>query len=286
MLWLCGITQNATNDIRELLEPLQEFIDACQLNVFFILGDECDPSRYLLPLYHVRKWTGDHDIQMTEILRQGPNYGMKEGDWILLRDSRERVSAEFISLLNNNILEMFKQNNIHSVFQRSKLVLFQYFRDQMFHGNPHFGLVGAREQKYDITSIGGYKEDFLTSVRNKDENEIVNSFKYYMYDRTNHVDGIYYAVHHGRGVKELVEQRQLWRLQFLELCDELQLKYSDFEELFSGTEWRMKYPRLAEFIDREEICANYAALCGGVPAEQISTIFKRQKEGKAAPWQR
>lgn len=133
------------------------------------------------------KYTGNHSLSMNYFLF---NPSIKIGDWILLRDSCERVNDDFafnIKVFIRNLENL----QINSVYQRSKLLLFKRFPHQEFSGTPHWGFKGAQGKSILIENQGWFArdEDYCYSVRdvNRGPYHFIDAFmRYYLINDSNH----------------------------------------------------------------------------------------------------
>ena len=190
-IFLCGVTENQVDNIDKLTSNIWEHVDG----LIFVDGGSTDGTRELLEdrvgegavLY--RKWTNDHDLQMSEILRQGP---MQIGDWFILRDSMERFNDDFAKSIVSFLVNARNQN-IKSIYSHGKGFAFEYYDDMFFLGSPHWGLQNARHEAIDLKDY--FKDEKEYSYRLKDGEEggrpihnFVDHFVkyYYVYGRSNH----------------------------------------------------------------------------------------------------
>lgn len=130
---------------------------------------------------------GSHSHSMNHFLL---NPKIELGDWILLRDSSERVAESFAKDIRNFIAVMEAQN-IATIYQYSKLLLFRRAPHQFFHSTPHWGFQGARQNTIQIEKMNWFKtdEDYCYSVRNKnrDSRHFVGAYlRYYLLTDSNH----------------------------------------------------------------------------------------------------
>jgi hypothetical protein len=129
---------------------------------------------------------------MNEFLRQGP---MEIGDWFVLRDSRERFNTEWIADIKN-LISKAKNSGIRSIYNYGKGFAFEYYDDMFFHGSPHWGLVGARNQAVDLSQFfDENKKEHTWRLKDgeddpeRDESYYIDHFfkYYYVYGRSNHL---------------------------------------------------------------------------------------------------
>ncbi len=190
-VYLCAITQNEKENMDELTRDVHKNLDG----LIIVDGGSTDGTKELMEERKgggeiiSRKWTDDHDLQMNEFLRQGP---MKNGDWFLLRDSTERISEQFSKELRS-LCQEFKNNGIRTVYDASKILLAQYHDDQLFSGNPHWGLSGQRQKIISLRDYPRYKnsDEYWWNERPKKRSPS-EKFKhqlkyYYVYGRANHM---------------------------------------------------------------------------------------------------
>lgn len=133
------------------------------------------------------KYFGHHSHSMNHFLF---NPIVRVNDTIILRDSSERINIEFASNIKP-FVKMLENNNINTVYQHSKLLLFRRFPFQSFNSTPHWGFSGARDNKIQIEKMGWFKEDkeYCYSVRNdtRDKYHFVDAFmRYYLILDSNH----------------------------------------------------------------------------------------------------
>ena len=139
--FLCGVTQNQVDNIDKLTSNVWEHVDG----LIFVDGGSTDGTKELLEdrvgqgeiVY--RNWTNDHDLQMSEILRQGP---MEIGDWFILRDSMERFNDDFAKSIVS--LTNARNQNIKSIYSHGKGFAFEYYDDMFFLGSPTLGFTKCK----------------------------------------------------------------------------------------------------------------------------------------------
>jgi glycosyltransferase involved in cell wall biosynthesis len=191
-VYLCGITQDKKQKIDELTKDIFNHFDG----LIFVDGGSTDGTRELLEqrkgqgnIIH-RKWTNDFDFQNNEILRQG---GMKNGDWFLLRDDEERLNPSFTSDIKPFIKDLEK-NQISSCWWLGKGFLFKYYDDMYFQGNPHWGIVNARDNRVDLAKYFAHTDEnkeitWNTRIEGRTRPDwYKHHLKYYwVYGRSNHL---------------------------------------------------------------------------------------------------
>lgn len=115
---------------------------------------------------------------------------VKIGDWILLRDSAERVNPDF-SFNIRPFIKMLEEAGINTVYQYSKLLLFKRFPHQCFLHTPHWGFQGAQNKMISIEKQSWFTEDkeYCYSMRNETRGKyhFIDSFmRYYLINDSNH----------------------------------------------------------------------------------------------------
>ena len=244
-IYLCAITQNEKKNMDALTKDIHEHLDG----LIIVDGGSTDGTRELMEerkgegaVIH-RRWTNDHDVQMNEFLRQG---SMKNGDWFLLRDSTERISEEFSRDLRPLCKEL-RDNGIRTAYDSSKILLAQYYDDQLFSGNPHWGLTGQRQRVISLRSHPKYKDssEYWWSERaekRRPGEKYAHQLKYYyVYGRSNHM-----LLGNDKDIerfKKLEKERQ----QFRALCIE---KY----KLEPTIESLKKFLKLDNWKSDDEFC--------------------------------
>jgi glycosyltransferase involved in cell wall biosynthesis len=281
-LWICGIMQNNANEVRDILEPLEPFLEANKLGAFWIDGGSTDQSIEEVVGWggcvKVRRWTNDHDFQMNEYLRD-PR--IKHGDWVIQCDTSERIHPEFIEKLLDVMLDNFEKQGINTVYQRSKPMLFRKFDDQFFMGTPHWGLQGQRQQAVDIAKFDGFEDDKTYCWSNRDDINkwILNGIKYYYcYGRSNHMWLVYNPANYPGTTDSLIQQHEARRQAFRHYCrTELGLPMDNTDALKVLMKSQELPEKLVEFIKYEKVLANYYRYVNG---EDQQVIYDTQNSWK------
>jgi len=133
------------------------------------------------------KYLGHHAHSMNHFLF---NPQICLGDWILLRDTDERINEEFAANIRP-FIKILENNGINSVYQHSKLLLFKRFPHQQFNSTPHWGFHGAQSKMIKIEETTWFKDDseYCYSVRNenRDKYSFIDHFmRYYLINDSNH----------------------------------------------------------------------------------------------------
>ena len=134
-----------------------------------------------------RQFFQHHSHSMNDFLL---NPSIRPGDWILLRDSCERLSTQFVENIRDFVGKL-ELSGINSIFHYSKLFLFKKFEHQTFQGSPHWGLQRPMEKFAALEQIFPKNhEEYSYSVRNTTrpkDHWIEHFLKYYLYDSSNHL---------------------------------------------------------------------------------------------------
>lgn len=246
-LWLCGITQNRYEDIKEMTEEVAKhfngliFADAYSNDGTFELLNERKNKGAVIQ----RKWTNDHDFQMNVFLRQGP---MRNRDWFVTLDSPDRINPDWAAQLKNEIQELEKEE-IGAISMAGKIYLAQYYDHMFYFHTPHWGLNGV------VGQIKNYSEEekknYITSVRFDDATKsgLLHPVKYYyVYGRSNHCNLLYQQF----GPKVL-NYHESQRLKFRLYCQE----ELGLELTLDSLEGYMRQGNFSEyFIDSVELEVN------------------------------
>lgn len=182
------ITQNEKQNIEELTSVVKYFDGLAAVDHFSTDGTyELLTSRMGLGFVEQIPYWGNNSHSMNHFLFHPK---VEVGDWILLRDSNERINEEFARDIRT-FVNMLSGNNVNSVYQYSKLLLFRRFSQQYFQSTPHWGFVGARPNMIQIEKTNWYQkdEDYCYSVRNvnRDKYHFVFAYlRYYLILDSNH----------------------------------------------------------------------------------------------------
>ena len=192
-IFLGLITHNQYDNIRLLTDPIWEHING----IVSVDAGSTDGTRELLEerkgegevLY--RKWTNNHSLQMNVWLRESV---LKEGDWVIIRDSCERFSEDFAQKLRQYILA-WDFNGVRSIWNYGKLFAFKWADHQVFQNSPHWRLDGLQNKMIELRDL--HNEDLKEwTWRVKDgepggrpiDNKIDHEAKYYwVYGESNHL---------------------------------------------------------------------------------------------------
>ncbi len=257
-VYLCGITQNQLKNIDDLTKNCYQAFDG----LIYVDGGSTDGTKELLEerkgcgqvLY--RKWTNDHDFQMNEFLRQGP---MKIGDWFVLRDSRERFNTEWIADIKN-LISKAKNSGIRSIYNYGKGFAFEYYDDMFFHGSPHWGLVGARNQAVDLSQFfDENKKEHTWRLRDgeddpeRDESYYIDHFfkYYYVYGRSNHL------LLGRENDREGFQKAEARRVEFRMYCHSIGLEFTADSFLNYARNSGIGDAKFKNFINSEDILKDF-----------------------------
>jgi hypothetical protein len=188
------ITSNGQSKNLEELTSVYHYFDGIAATYHINEGEAVDDGHLILNVRKgngfvvKREWYGDHSRSMNEFLL---NPKIRLGDWILLRDSSERISIPFARQIKMFVKQL-EANNIRTVYQYSKCLMFMKCEHQYFRGTPHWGLQGARGEAIAIENLQGFSRDedycYSTRVTNRSEDTFVaHVLRYYLYDSSNHL---------------------------------------------------------------------------------------------------
>lgn len=196
-----------------------------------------------------REFYQNHSHSMNDFLL---NPKIRPGDWIILRDSSEKLSKEFLVRLSTIIATMEK-NGINSLFHYSKLLLFKKFEHQMFQGSPHWGLNKPREGYAALEQVFPEEhQSYSYSVRNVNrpsDHWIGHFMKYYLYDSSNHL-----LLGRENNMEEF-QRHEEKRQQFKQYCEnvlKIPLTIDSMREYFKNPDDKIK-----EYLNYEPILNDF-----------------------------
>lgn len=130
-----------------------------------------------------------HDWSMNAILYSKP---VGIGDYIVIRDSAERISVDFAAIIKDFCHKFLVPNNVAVAVLHSKAVIVRYEVGASFRGSPHWGYV-LPYTNYCICDLAAAMHDadkHFYSVRNQQrprDHSIDHFLKYYLYKDSNHL---------------------------------------------------------------------------------------------------
>ena len=254
-LFVVGITSAQIENMKAMIEPAKDIIDG----LVFVVDDKAseDGTRDYLEankkagkVIH-RSWTNDFDIQFTEILRSG---GLRHNlDYLILRDSQERLNPDFAKSLQESVIRSFQLQNITCCYQRSKPAIFKYTESLFFFNTPHCGLYGIKGNVIDLAKTGGFEDDrtYLYSLRVGDESWFKNGLHYTLTPRSNHMALLWSEPQRfpaGTDTIKLYTEHEQFRLKFL---DDWFAKFQKLPTVETVTEYMKTDPNSwdAKFLD-------------------------------------
>lgn len=183
------MTQNQAKNIDELTSVWKYFDGLAATDHFSTDGTyEILKSRAGDGFVEQIPYFGHHAHSLNHFLF---NPKIKIGDWIVLRDSSERIH-ENVARQIRVIVNELESRNVFTVHQWSKVLMFKRFPRQFFTNTPHWGLHGAMSPAVDanqlLSGFGG-EENHFYSIRNvgRDPRHFVGHYyKYYTMTDSNH----------------------------------------------------------------------------------------------------
>jgi len=193
---------------------------------------------------------GHHGHSMNHFLLN-PKIGI--GDWILLRDSNERINEDFAKNIRGFLSQM-ENNGIGSIYQYSKLLLFKRFPNQFFANTPHWGLQNAQPKHIQIDQQNWFSSDekYCYSVRNKNRDcwHFVGAYlRYYLMKDSNHC---LLGLEKNGDPNILFPIRNNRRIRFLLALEEYSIPASK-DAVIDVAGHLYKYPNLTIFFNEEKI---------------------------------
>jgi len=179
---------------------------------------------------------------------------IRNGDWVCIIDTSERVNFEFAKNIKNTIYNLDSQG-IGSVYLYGKLFLTKKNLDCYFLGSPHWTLVNASDKKVELSEDPYWKnarENKRPETRPKDHS--INHFlKYFLWaDVTNN----HMLMECNNDIEEY-KRREIKRRQMLRwMQDEnIPLVVKDFINYLSKSEDDIPQ-KLKDYIQEERILRN------------------------------
>ncbi len=186
-IYLAISTQNEEKNIESLTSVYDSFDGICAVDhfstdkTFDILKSRCKEG-----FVEQIKYYGHHGHDLNHVLF---NPQIRVGDWLLLRDSSERINPDFAVNIKP-FIKMLENSGVNSVYQYSKLLLFRRFPHQYFLNTPHWGFHGAQSKTIAIEQQNWFTVDFeycYSSRVNRDKYHFVDAFmRYYLILDSNH----------------------------------------------------------------------------------------------------
>lgn len=222
-VWLGIITQDSEKDVKELLEVAPYFD-----GVAAVCHEPINDGTYDL----LNKAKGDGFVikrpyyfhnghSMNEFLL---NPTIKINDWIVLRDSSERLNTTFAKEIKN-FAAMLNKQGVETVIQRGKILMFKRWFNQQFVNGIHWGLSGARSKYVEMEKCEGFKdndESYAYSLRNENRPKDHRYYHECKYIIDYGVNGNHIQLFHPNSLE--LEKHQNELAKFFDLLDGLGIK--------------------------------------------------------------
>lgn len=224
-LYLCGITCGPEIDkIKDLVNKTKDYVDGFiwtvddrPLTFDILISEEEKKCIELIEFLRDNKkdgeiieysWKNAHDWSANEWLHCGV---LKPGDWVLMVDSSEIPTEEWIKNIRQQIKELDAVNS-EGIYASGRPYLFKYNEYLFFHGTPHWGLYGLDSNKIGVVN-DEEKKKMITNLRDlkPEKHYQEHDTKYYLYGRSNIIDAFY-----GKYGQEKVKMHEYFRRQFRE----------------------------------------------------------------------
>jgi len=232
-LWCCGITSNQEDNIKDLVNSTKDYVDG------FCWTVHTDSKDKTLEILEENKKDGKI-IQVPYIKHHGISAMfwmycgvIKNGDWIIINDSKEKLSNFWLSKIRYDI-EQYNREGIGAVYCSGRPFLFKFYDFQTMEATPHWYL------KYPVGKVltipEEEKEYFITNKRKLDPTEhfCLHDAKYmWEFGVSNQCEAFYY--NYGVDVYNFHEtERRKFRIRCQE---ELGLEYTlkSLEEYLKST---------------------------------------------------
>lgn len=228
-IWL-GVISNDKEYINldELTKDIWQDFDGLAMIIHNQYGKFSEIENLLLPRIKdgfiiKRDYLYHNGHSMNEFLF---NPKIQLGDWIILRDSNERLNPYFSKDLRN-FISFLESKNINSVYQHSKLLMFRRWFNQQFVNGLHWGLLGAQPMGISIENFEEFAldENCAFSLRNKNrpkEHRFLHEARYLInYGANGNHLQLFWPIH------DQLEVHQNEFYKFLQYLDELKIKDVD-----------------------------------------------------------
>lgn len=198
-IWLCGKVKYN----EPLIDKATRYYDYFD-GLIWVVDGECNQKHKLLEsrkkageiIY--RKWSNDHDIQMTLFLRTNKT---KTFDWIVSIDGNEELNLDFVENLRLNIKEYQRQGIGAGMIGRP--YLFQFYDDQIYTPNVHCWPQPLRGRFINLS------ENSIKKKIMDERSGLINPFIYWwIVGRTNECQMIYGK--YGQEILSLHEKRRIF----------------------------------------------------------------------------
>lgn len=215
-LFLCGITSNEEEKIKDLIDSTQGYFDGL---VWCVDSNPNADSTYKLlddnkkdGLIVKHRWHEAHDVQTNEWLMSGI---IKEGDWCFIADSSEKPSQLFLDNLRS-MTEEFADKDIQALYFSGRPFLFRWTPYLYCLFTPHWALLG-----FDGKIVSFPEEEKNKWIINKRDLNPTKHYqehdtKYFLYGRSNQIDAFY-----GKYGQEIIhyheKQRRWFRKHLIDL---------------------------------------------------------------------
>ena len=245
-LWCCGITSNSEENIKDLIESTKDYVDG------FCWTVHTDSKDKTLQLLEDNKKEGKI-IQVPYIKHHGISAMfwmccgiIKNGDWVVINDSKEKLNNFWLSKIRNDI-EEYNKEGIGAVYCSGRPFLFKYYDFQIMEATPHWYL------KHPVGKVVAIpeeeKDNYIINKRKLDPTEhfCLHDIKYMWEFGVSNQCEAFYSKYGGHVYNFHETQRRKFRI----LCQqELNLEYTlkSLEEYLKSTR---DYPQW--FIDYFEL---------------------------------
>lgn len=221
-LFCCGITSNQEKNIKDLVESTRDYVDGFCWTVHtdskdktYDILNENKKEGAIIQVPYIRF----HDISANFWLHCGI---IKNGDWVMINDSKEKFSEFWLKKIKHDIEEYNKQD-IGAVYCSSRPFLFKFFDFQSFNLTPHWTLTWPVGKVIIIPEMD--KDKYIVNKRKLDpvEHFCIHDVKYmWEFGVSNQVPAFY-----GKYGNEIVQRHEQMRLGFRYKCEqELGLEFT------------------------------------------------------------
>ena len=182
-LFLTSISSDPSSENPvEMIEPILPYLDG----IVWCLSDvptTAPSARYLETVKGAGKiihrfWPTRHNHAMNDTLYTGL---IKEGDFFIYTDDKERPAAEFLSRVKSEFIPMMNESDCDVIFYFQKAFLIRYRETLEYRNTPHWSLVGWNNRGIEWSNIEPNERLVRLNVRPQKRKDPLNWVNHYFF---------------------------------------------------------------------------------------------------------